>query len=235
MEVITKDATSIKCYVTKIDSPISEQYKNKLLSFVSRSEQKRILSYKGWKDQQARLIACLILKKEIHRLFGYQLENIHFVRTSYGKPKIKDLDWNGDFSISYSEDWIICTIVNVGNVGVDIEKIRNINLKEINKYLSACSNIKFNSGDKLEKFFYWWAIIESFLKARGYGFSHPLSSMINNIKLYSNNGKLCIVDDDQNWHLRQINIDKNYQIVLCWSHPIPTVNPIYISIENLLN
>ncbi len=100
-----------------------------------------------------------------------------------GKPYFKNHP-DFHFNISHSED-IIAVAISSAPVGVDIEKLREVNLKIAERRFTEKEKafVKTN-GD----FFYVWTRKEAFLKKTGQGLRQSLSSFCvledNNIKTF---------------------------------------------------
>ncbi len=104
-----------------------------------------------------------------------------------GKPYLKDYpDFN--FNISHSEN-ILAVAFSNSPVGVDVEKIRDANLKIAQRYFSEQEKKLAHNNDG---FFYVWTRKEACIKQNGKGLSVPLSSFCSlenkNIKSYKFNG-----------------------------------------------
>lgn len=111
-----------------------------------------------------------ILKDIIRRKF----QNINPVieRDVYGKPFVANIE-GCHFSISHSGRKIAIAI-DVLPVGVDIEKIREVNFRVVDWFFSTEDIINFHKiskKDRKEHFFKMWTQKESYVKCIGMGFS----------------------------------------------------------------
>jgi 4'-phosphopantetheinyl transferase len=162
--------------------------------------QEKINRYKRWQDRQAALFGKLLLL-ECLKKYDYPsdcLNNILFDRN--GRLY---LDHNIDFNISHSGEYVICSIIDKGRVGVDIERIKPIELSGFEQHMTSeqWNNIK-KDANGYNKFYEYWTIKESVLKADGRGLSFPLLEIDidgKRAKLFGNT-----------WFLREINIDSGY-------------------------
>ena len=88
-----------------------------------------ILRYKRWQDRQATLFGKLLLLRVLRMKFhdaGMQkFQSLEITR--YGKPFIPG---GPEFSISHSGDAVVLAVTDAGAVGVDIEKIRTVNIED---------------------------------------------------------------------------------------------------------
>lgn len=156
MEIIT----------TFLSEITNEKYTNCLLS-LPETVQTRILKKKNEEDRKLSCIgyfcAAEIYKKQ-------ENEHCEFAFLEGGKPVF--LDGGLCFSISHSKD-IVITAVDNKNLGVDIEKVREINLNLVKKvctereeeYLQGAKSTQ----DQIIRFFKIWTAKEAYFKYSGTG------------------------------------------------------------------
>ena len=118
------------------------------------------------------------LRRVLGQLTGTVPKNVHFHFEKHGKPF---LPGGPSFNQSHSEERIMIAVAADGRVGVDIEEIRPV------KYLLGLADKNFASDEsarlhavpdheRLTLFFRLWTRKEAFLKALGFGLTHPLRS-----------------------------------------------------------
>ena len=135
---------------------------NKLLesNLFNKLEKESFDKYKIENVKKERIISLYLKKKYIG---NYYLD-------SNNKPKSKDIYFN----ISHSNGRIILSKTNYSEIGVDIEKIRDINPKLID-YISNDEELKYIKDNK--SFFEIWTSKESLLKASGLGIKIDLKEV----------------------------------------------------------
>lgn len=174
-----------------------------------------INKYKKWQDRHARLFGKLLLVKGLGHYYPkpYQLlSKIKF--NKYRRPYINS---KIDFNISHSGDYVVVAISKDTRVGIDLEKIREIDISAFQKYLGEHEWHKLqNTQDQITLFFEYWTKKESIIKADGRG----LFASIKNIRLQDNIGTL----DQKQWHLKQINLDPHYKCYLSSEKIADSVN-----------
>lgn len=123
-------------------------------------------------------VARAHLRRILGRLTGTGPKDIGFRFEAHGKPF---LSGGPSFNQSHSEERIMIAVADHGRIGVDIEEIRPV------KYLTGLAGKHF-AGDesarlhaapdseRLTLFFRLWTRKEAFLKALGFGLTHPLRS-----------------------------------------------------------
>jgi 4'-phosphopantetheinyl transferase len=144
-----------------------------LLSFSTKKRREESEKFKYDFDKKRYLLGEVILRKILSEK-GFDSEQT-ILYNKHGKPYV-DID-NFHFNISHSNNVIILGYSEYGEVGVDIEfmKDRNISFyknvfhpKEID-YVESYSN-------RLEAFYKVWTLKESYIKALGVGLSFDLTS-----------------------------------------------------------
>lgn len=146
----------------------------------------------NYKSKQT-IIGWWILVKLLLGKIGEK--DISFNTSKYGKPYL--LGNKLYFNISHSKQKVAVALSN-GEVGIDIEKISNPNLKIVDRFFTYDEkNFIFSCKDKLkiaERFYVVWTLKESYLKYKGIGLKQSLKSFGFNI-LSTGEATLCLVED----------------------------------------
>lgn len=134
--------------------------------------------YIRWKDRQAGLFGKLLLRQLLIRNgFNPMLLKTYRV-DSHGRPSIDIL---GDFNISHTEGKIIAALTDAPRIGIDVERIRDINPLEFTRVFTEEESalIGLNKKENIT-FFDVWTKKEAAMKADGRGF-HLDASKINTL------------------------------------------------------
>jgi 4'-phosphopantetheinyl transferase len=158
--------------------------------------------FKRWEDRQSSLLGKLLLRHALDFSTSYRmpsvLDNLEYTRS--GKPFIKSMP---DFSISHSGEVIILAVADSGNVGIDVEKIRDIRLDDFKRYIPELNqDIELDHYDRLRRFFSYWTFKEAVLKGVGSGLLSPLEQV-----------KLCgdsALFQGRVWHLHHVDCGVGY-------------------------
>lgn len=150
----------------------SESFQNKkdlrdLIEKLPNSMQKRALRYKFEKDAYNFAMGRLLLKKGLvaHGL-GNQFENIEYQKS--GKPFLKDVFFN----ISHTENLVVCAITTDGEIGIDVEKVKQITLDDFKTWFTSKEwAIIYNAPSPIKTFYWFWTRKESIIKALGVNLS----------------------------------------------------------------
>lgn len=129
-----------------------------------------------------RYVACrYVLRSLLASYLGTLPESLLFDYTRYGKPSVRLPDNREDlqFNVSHSDDWALIAITTGHRVGVDIERLRELEDGEgiASRFFSEAEAAEFRrlpEEQRIEAFFNCWTRKEAFIKACGEGLSHPL-------------------------------------------------------------
>lgn len=165
--------------------------------------QEIILKIKAISHHQAKL-RTLAGWLTLHELFcsqGIELKHQEITFSLTGKPFVKGLPFS--FNISHSKDIAISAIASNCDVGIDIQHKRRIKWQGFEKYfsLSQWQDI-ITSANSTDRFYHYWSLKESVLKAEGSGLAGNLALIdIADDRAYFK-GKV--------WYHTEINIDPQY-------------------------
>ena len=213
---------SIHILYAKISEELPEDVYKKCLRLLPESLRDKHFRYKRWQDRAANLYSKILL---VHGLaqFGLDhtvLENIRY--TEHGRPY---LEYNADFNISHSGEYIMCAVASGTRVGIDIEEIKPVDFEDFTDLMSNDQWGKIRqSDDPLKAFFTFWAIKESIIKADGRGLSIPLNDIIitQNTAFY-----------DTKWYLKQLTIDDRYCASLASEHEDAQLKVEFVDLATL--
>jgi 4'-phosphopantetheinyl transferase len=157
-------------YSTYFDKPGDEAF-SRHLSRLPETFHKKILAYRRWEDKTSSLYGKLLLIKGLEDL-GIVIPLSEVKYSPFGRPYLAD---NVDFNISHSGNLVACAFATSGNIGLDLEEIKPIDLEIFNDHFSKEEWSAINSSDnKYEEFYRLWTIKEAALKSSGDGLNIPL-------------------------------------------------------------
>jgi 4'-phosphopantetheinyl transferase len=115
------------------------------------------------------------------RYAGVAPSDLQFVLNDHGKPTLVAAAHTLDFNLSHSGDWLACAVTAGTPVGVDLEFCdpRRASMKVARRFfrkeevavLEACSEVQW-----ADRFFDFWTLKESAIKARGEALAPGLAS-----------------------------------------------------------
>ncbi len=191
----------MKIYISDVSGFFSEEGAKTLLPLVSETRRKKAEKFLKTEDK----IRCLyteILLKKVHP----EAADDGFLYDDNGKPYIPG---GAPFSISHSGKYVV---VMVGEGGIDIQQVKDVNDKVIARTLSA-DEMEFLSSaeDKTDVFFKLWTLKEAVAKAIGTGFKTPPKS----IECADKSGiKNEYIHNCEKWYLRAFDVD-GYKLSVC--------------------
>ncbi len=128
----------------------------------------QVLKFKRWQDRQASLFGKLLLKKGLISI-NHPPHLLQTIRLdAYKRP---EMDGDIDFNISHTEGLVVCAIQKSSRLGIDIERVRPINLPDFKSvFTTAELDLIANNTDPSAAFFDSWTRKEAVMKADGRGF-----------------------------------------------------------------
>lgn len=167
----------MKLYKAKISELSDSDYK-KAISEMPEKRRNAVLRFRSEDDRKRTVLGEILAVNAIADRLGLEKKDIVFERTEKGKPFAVGLDVG--FSISHSEDMVICA-VSEHSIGADIEKIRPLNMR-ITRAACNESDLEYIFGaglrntentehdrDILKRFFEIWTAKEAYFKYTGSG------------------------------------------------------------------
>ncbi len=150
----------------------SKEKIEKLRSILSPEEKRKASYYKFEPKQHSYIITQAVLRVLISAYLHIEPADVILVASQKGKPFLIN-DPSLFFNNSNSHELCVYAFSRDAEVGIDIEKIRNLpDLDQlIEKNLTSSEKVYFlkDPGQKLSLFFQFWTFKESYLKAIGEG------------------------------------------------------------------
>jgi 4'-phosphopantetheinyl transferase len=204
--------------------PLVPPYTDLICSFVSTQEISKALAYRRWQDKQAYLLSKWLVAAGL-RKYGHSrelLKNLGY--TEFQRPYIPGVDF--DFNISHSGEFVVCAFSAGHRVGIDIEQIQPVNLKDFETILNnADKEIINKSDDPYATFFRIWSAKEAILKADGCG----LINDVYMLKVDEDKG----IFNDKVYFLKDLSIHSGYSCCLASLHPVANINIEKITLPEL--
>lgn len=147
---------------------------NRLFSFLKHirpNKRKRIQNYSNIKRKKQAILGEILLAELLKKYYHIDYKNCLIKENKNGKPYITN--YNLYFNISHCNNIVICALSR-NEIGVDIEKIRTINLNTISYFANKKEQeyIFSNSDQIYKRAFKIYTLKEAYLKLLG-------SSIIN--------------------------------------------------------
>jgi 4'-phosphopantetheinyl transferase len=127
------------------------------------------------------VVARGFLRRVLAGYLGIAAEKLALVYGEHGKPALAEVSRPADvrFNLAHSGDLAILAITRGRDLGADVERLRPIteHARIAARFFSTAENAALGSqwaSDPILGFFTCWTRKEAYVKAIGYGFSHPL-------------------------------------------------------------
>lgn len=164
----------IICCHSEIARQWGEQELADKLMLLPPDLQQAAIRKRRWIDKQLAIAGKILLTETLKNLGATP----SFEKLKYNRHKRPYFDESIDFNISHSGNRVICCGTDKGQIGVDIEQIKKINLAEYPDYFTKNEWDYINGHqDKFEGFYNLWTRKEAVLKVIGTGFHTPLDSV----------------------------------------------------------
>lgn len=146
------------------------------MALLPRSFRESIMKYRRHPDRVRSLAVKMLLQKAAE-IFGLKELPEYRVDVYSGRPYILDQP-EFDFSLSHSSEVAVCAASVVCRVGVDVEKIRPVDLELFGHVLSETElgDLRNSASPDLD-FFKLWCAKEACAKADGRGMMLPMADL----------------------------------------------------------
>ena len=175
-------------------------------ALLSARERKRADRFAYDRHRRRYTVAQAHLRRVLGQLTGTRPEDVRFHYEEKGKPYLAG---GPSFNQSHSEERIMIAVAASGRLGVDIEELRRVRLMLgiADKNFARDEATRLHAAPANERrrlFFRIWTRKEAFLKALGFGLTHPLRSFSVDPSPGAPQGLLHVGDlpeEPARWHL----------------------------------
>ncbi len=185
----------MKLYTFNINS-LTENEFDKWYNLMTLSRKSKVDRKKLQTSKYCTVAGEMLVKNAISQELNIVPDSIEIYADEKGKPYAKNI--NLHFSISHSDNMVVC-VTDSENIGVDIEKIRPIDLAITKKVCTKNELLHiFNreplpedfdyceDTEMLKKFFEIWTVKEAYFKCIGTGITNLKSIDTLNLKCKKN-------------------------------------------------
>jgi len=217
-----------------IDPALVDRYR--ALMSADEREQEQRLRFPGGRERHCctRALARTVLS----HYTGVEPRDWVFATNAYGKPDVaRPADVAPRFNLSHSGRLVVCAVTRDAEVGVDIEKWREVpKAVELARRFFAppeASVVERAPSDRRSRdFLRFWTLKESYVKARGVGLLVPLEGFFFELPGqrppsigFANPAN----DDPEAWQFAEFRYADSYQVALAVRRP--RIAPLNISIR----
>lgn len=192
-------------------------------AILSADEHHRAQRFHFLTHQQRFIGAHVVLRMLLSDYLGIPPAEIHFTKTTQGKPQISHSGNELKFNLSHSADFAIYAFTLKHEIGVDIEKTgKDYRPALVEKYFTPQENndlLQLPPEERTAGFYRIWSRKEALIKAIGGGLAHSL----NSFSVSPNKDYEIITIENIIWHIQSVLIHPEYQSAVACSQPIDQV------------
>jgi 4'-phosphopantetheinyl transferase len=152
-------------------------------ALMTTEEREKVSRYRFEKDRHTSRITRALVRTTLSKYADVSPGDWRFVTNAYGRPEIDEPREARAlrFNLSHTDGLVVCLVSRGREVGVDVEdRTRGGDLLEIADRFFSPFEVKALRALPLEaqmdRFFLYWTLKESYIKARGMGLSLSLSA-----------------------------------------------------------
>lgn len=205
-----------------------------LKSFLPESRVSRYTSYSHPSNRLQSIAGEVLSRFAIQKFTGTANKDIEIGYGENGKPFITNLE-NVHFNISHSGDFVVCAVSN-NEVGIDVERIRKVNLRIAERYFSASELydlMQLGEEERKTYFITLWTVKESYLKAIGKGLTQHLNSFT--VTKSETGYQLIGNSNAESYHIEIQQISNEYMLACCMAEQKSSLLIKEISIEEIIS
>ncbi|MET4575545.1 4'-phosphopantetheinyl transferase family protein [Ottowia thiooxydans] len=207
-----------------------------LLELLNPAEREQQARFHFGDDRLRYLVTRAMVRKVLSRYADVAPKAWNFENNAYGRPEISGLHTQASglrFNLSHTGGLIVLAVCRAFEMGVDVEHLdRKAALGVAERFFSPVEAAELASlGLELQsqRFFDYWTLKESYIKARGMGLSIPLdrfSFAFPTPETVSLRTDPVLGDDAGRWQFWQLRLPENYQLAICTEKPAKGVRAL---------
>lgn len=184
---LTLASNEIHLWITKPEDLLgNDQLLATYSTLLTTTELTKQQRYKFAKDRHDALITRAFIRDLLSYYADVSPQNWQFEKGSKDKPEVINCPLPLRFNISHTKNMIICAVTLKDDIGCDVENTGRSNdvLAIAERYFSAKESTELFAlpeAEQRHRFFDYWTLKESYIKAWGLGLAIPLTDFSFNI------------------------------------------------------
>ncbi|MDF2374457.1 MAG: 4'-phosphopantetheinyl transferase superfamily protein [Rhizobiaceae bacterium] len=180
-------------------------------------------------DRHRFLITRALTRTVLSRYLSIEARDLTFAKNQYGRPYLSNSDMLAPtltFNITHTHDLVLLGVTDQRTLGIDVESARRhaATIGIANRYFSPAECAALNNlpaSQQQDRFFAYWTLKESYIKARGMGLSIPLDQFSFGL---SGKGEIDLTVEDSlgdrasHWQFWQLALADEFLTAVCFSH-----------------
>jgi len=181
------------------------------------------------------LVARALLRTTLSRYADVPLASWEFETNDYGRPYVVEPAHCRDlrFNLSHTRGLVACAVTTDGDIGVDVEDIsRTVDIGLLSPRVFSeqeqADLLHLGPERRKHRFFSYWTLKESYIKARGMGLSLPLDGFWFDLegrhpRIRFN--EKC-PDDPSRWRFREVVPTPDHKLAVAMSSAAADLNVV---------
>ncbi len=193
---------------------------------LSEEEQRRQIRFHFERDRHRYLVTRAMQRTVLSRYVDIAPSAWRFTVNDYGRPSIA-AEHSGargiEFNLSHTDGLVVMGVTRDRSIGVDVENVRTreADIEIADRYFAPEEVLALHvlpDEKQKQRFFEYWTLKESYIKARGLGLSIPLVRFAfhledpGQIRLTIDPG---LQDYAERWWFWQLRVDHDHLTALC--------------------
>lgn len=166
-------------FLVQVDNNLDKETFHYLMQFVNKEKQDRILRQKKKENANAILIADILVKYALKKVFNLDITKIKIGYGDLNKPFLVDYP-DIHFNVSHSGNMVVCAVYDKP-IGIDIQINQYCPNIFIDKVCNKDEILKIEmSEDRISEFIKIWTQKEAVMKKTGQGINGDLKNCLVN-------------------------------------------------------
>lgn len=191
-------------------------------ALLTPEERERVTQYRFERDQLVSLATRALVRTVLSRYEPMMPGDWRFAAGRHGKPEIAGRRPPLRFNLSNTHGLLVCAVTRAADVGVDVEQLsREAPLDIAADFFAPPEVFALRSLEPALqpfRFFEYWTLKESYIKARGLGLSLPLQKF--SFSLPAGQPPVvdidsALADDGASWQFAQHRPTERHLVALC--------------------
>jgi 4'-phosphopantetheinyl transferase len=198
------------------------------------AERERVDRFRFEKDRHRALVTRALVRTVLSRYIDLDPMEWSFGENEHGRPHITNTMAGADalfFNLSHTTDLIVLAI-GARQIGIDTEYLerKNATADIANRYFApseVAELVQLPAAAQRERFFQYWTLKESYIKARGMGLALPLDGFAFSLQTAGRIGfavEPAVNDVAERWRFWLYQESPHHLIALCVERAPRTMN-----------
>jgi 4'-phosphopantetheinyl transferase len=220
------DSGQVHLWLAYVDEITDARLLAECRLLLSQEEQRQQLHFHFERDRHRYLVTRAMVRTVLSKYVAIAPSCWRFVINDYGRPSIatEHAAARGiEFNVSHTDGLVVIGVTRERAIGVDVENVRTreADIEIADRYFAPEEVLELRAlPDERQKqrFFEYWTLKESYIKARGLGLSIPLDRFAfhledpEQIRLTIDPG---LEDYAGRWWFWQLKVDHDHLTALC--------------------